>query len=132
MGDGKLEEPPELYNPEDLCQDAFRLGDVHEAHEGRREVEARLAERKIDGARELVVDAEGPHDFGLSGVADESLGDVDPGHAGTTLREQPGVVSFPAADIETGKAIDIWEHLEEGRGVQAVALVVVAGTHQLR
>jgi hypothetical protein len=64
-------------------------------------------------------------------MVDEGLGDVDPGHAGTPLGKQPRVVPFPAANIEAVKALHIRKHLEEGRGVQAVAVVVVAGTYQL-
>ena len=70
--------------------------------------------------------------FGLLRVADEGLGDVDPGHAGAALGKQPRVVPFPAANVEAGQALDIRKHLEEGRGVQAVAIMVVAGAHQLR
>jgi len=38
--------------------------------------------------------------FCLSGVLDEPLGDVDPGHEGATLRKQAGIVPFLASDIE--------------------------------
>jgi hypothetical protein len=48
------------------------------------------------------------------------------------LRDKPGVVSLSAADIEAGETVDVGEHFEEGWGVQAVAVVVVPGAHQLR
>ena len=80
----------------------------------------------------LVVNPELLLGFCLSGVLDEPLGDVDPGHEGATLRKQPGIVPFPASDIEARETFDFGKHLEEGRGVQAVVVVVVSGTHQLR
>jgi hypothetical protein len=127
-----LEEPARPEHPEHLGEHALRLGDVHEAHERHRKVEVLSLEGQVHGARELVPDTERPFLLGLSGLADEVPGDVDGGHAGALLRDKPGVVPLPAADIEARETVHVGEHFEESRGVQAVAVVVVPGAHQLR
>src|SRR5919112_5574704 len=70
--------------------------------------------------------------FGLFRVAEKGPRDIDPGYTGAPLGKQPRVVTLAAANVETRKAIDLGQHLEQGRPVQAVAVMVVAGPHQLR
>src|SRR5215207_11583548 len=86
--------------------------------------------RAVARASILVADAKRPGGLGLSGVPNEVPGDVNTGHAGAALREQTGIVSLPAADVEARETINAGEHLEERRGIQALTVVVVARPHQ--
>ena len=60
VGDGELQEPPRPENPKDLREDAPGLRHVHEAHKRRGEIEARVLEGKVRGARYPVMRAPCP------------------------------------------------------------------------
>ena len=55
--------------------------------------------------------------FFFARVADKNFRDIHPGHAGTALRDEPRVVTFAAADIETFQAFHGRQHRHERRRV---------------
>ncbi len=126
MGNRELEESTRLEDPECLGDGALHVGHVHQAHHRGDEVEVPIRKRKLEGARDAVVNAERLALFFLAGVLDEDLGDVDGGKAGAALGDKAGVVALAAADVKPVQTADVGEHREERRGVEDVAVDVVA------
>jgi hypothetical protein len=66
----------------------------------------------------------------LRRVLNEGRGEVDASHPSSTRREQPRVVPFAAADVETRTAADLRQQRQERGCVQRVAIDVPALARQ--
>ena len=60
------------------------------------------------------------------GITDEATGNVECGQPRTPLGDDAGIVTFTATHVEAPQSGHIGKHIHEGRGVDVVAVLVIA------
>ena len=97
MNHRELQKTTGTKNASNLLQGPFRVGHVHQAHEGGDGIEGARHERQHGAVAHDVVD---PGRGELAGGTDELLGDVERDDFGALARQQPSVVPLTAAEVE--------------------------------